>query len=111
MRGMNSCTGRPLAGIEHLKQSIADILRTPKGSRAMLRGYGSNLFKLVDRPLTPATITEIYAETVGALSTWEPRLKMNSVSAIQPSAGHIELALTATYLPNGQTVKLDGIVI
>jgi phage baseplate assembly protein W len=108
---MNAATGRRIGGVEHLKQSIADILRTPKGSRVMLRDYGSNLFKLVDRPLTPATITEIYAETVDALGKWEPRLRVTSVSLALPSAGHIELSITAKYLPSGQTVKLDGIVV
>jgi len=30
--GMNAETGRELKGLEHLKQSIADILNTPIGS-------------------------------------------------------------------------------
>ena len=30
---MDSTTGRHIAGVEHLKQSIADIITTPLGSR------------------------------------------------------------------------------
>ncbi len=39
MRGMNANTGKELEGIEHLKQSIIDILTTPIGSRVMRRDY------------------------------------------------------------------------
>jgi hypothetical protein len=111
MQGMKATTGRALGGINHLRQSIRDILLTPKGTRVMLREYGSDLYKLIDRPLTPETIVDIYAATIGALGDWEPRLKVKSVSVAQPAAGHIELALVATYLPDGKQIRLDGIVI
>ena len=42
MIGMDRRTGLPLSGIEHLRQSIEDILTTPLGSRRMLPEYGSN---------------------------------------------------------------------
>ncbi len=51
MRGMSNKTGKELEGIEHLKQSIIDILTTPIGSRIMRREYGSRLFELIDRPI------------------------------------------------------------
>ena len=34
---MNRNTGRAVAGLEHLRQSVADILTTPVGSRVMRR--------------------------------------------------------------------------
>ena len=49
--GMNVLNGRSLTGLDHLKQSIADILNTPIGSRVMRRDYGSKLFSLIDAPL------------------------------------------------------------
>ena len=36
----------------HIKQSIRDILMTAKGSRVMRRTYGSNLYQLIDRPIS-----------------------------------------------------------
>ncbi len=111
MKGMNASTGKPLDGLEHLRQSIRDILMTPKGTRVMLRNYGSDLFRLVDRPLTPETQMDIYAATVGALSDWEPRIHVDKVSINLLEAGHIELALEGTYLPDGKPILLDGIVI
>ena len=41
--GMHRTTGAGLSGIEHLRQSIADILTTPLGTRLQRRTYGSLL--------------------------------------------------------------------
>ncbi|MDE4029516.1 GPW/gp25 family protein, partial [Glaesserella parasuis] len=44
---MNRNTGLTISDeSEHIKQSIADILLTAKGSRVMRRTYGSNLYQL-----------------------------------------------------------------
>ena len=43
MIGMDRHTGLPISGIEHLRQSIADILSTPLGSRRQRMEYGSKL--------------------------------------------------------------------
>ncbi len=51
MRGMDAKTGKALEAIDHLKQSIIDILTTPVSSRIMRRDYGSRLFELVDKPI------------------------------------------------------------
>ncbi len=40
MKGMDAKTGKVLEGLEHLKQSIIDILTTPVSSRIMRRDYG-----------------------------------------------------------------------
>ena len=65
--GMNAETGRELTGLEYLKQSIADILNTPIGSRVMRRDYGSRLFELIDAPINRSTVVDIVAETAEAL--------------------------------------------
>ena len=41
MPGMNNLSGKPVADIAHLSQSIADILTTPLGTRLERRTYGS----------------------------------------------------------------------
>ena len=110
MIGMNVDTGAELAGFSHLEQSIRDILLTPKGSRVMLRDYGSDLFLLIDQPLNESTKMAIMAATVGALSTWEPRIQVQSVTvAADPANGSISLNLTALYLPDGQTITIQGL--
>ncbi|MCJ7475671.1 MAG: baseplate assembly protein W, partial [Wolbachia endosymbiont of Homalodisca vitripennis] len=51
MKGMDAKTGKALEEIDHLKQSIIDILTTPVNSRIMRRSYGSRLLELVDKPI------------------------------------------------------------
>lgn len=111
MIGMNGADGTPLSGIDHLRQSIRDILTTPIGSRVMRRDYGSRLFELVDRPTTPALMVELYAATAEALDRWEPRFKLLEVKGETLTGGHITLDLTGRYLPDGREISLEGIVI
>ena len=79
MYGIDATTGRKLSGIDHLRQSIRDILTTPVGSRVMRRTYGSRLFELIDRPYSPATKLAIIAATAEALIAWEPRIRVEQV--------------------------------
>ena len=56
MIGVDASTGRALDGMQHLGQSIGDILMTPMGSRVMRRDYGSLLTELIDQPIYNATL-------------------------------------------------------
>lgn len=98
-------------GIEHLRQSVADILTTRKGTRVMRRDYGSELPALVDRPINGQLEIDLYAETVLAIDTWEPRLKVKSVGITKAEPGLIELFMVADYLPEGREVTLEGLII
>lgn len=109
--GMNALNGRSLTGLEHLKQSIADILNTPIGSRVMRRDYGSNLFSLIDAPLNRGTLVDIYAATAEALMKWEDRLLVSAVDITSAQLGQITLKITGKYVLDGKTVQLDGIVV
>lgn len=111
MDGINATTGKRLGGIEHLRQSIRDILTTPIGSRVMRREYGSRLFQLIDAPMNRSTLLELYVATAEALDRWEPRIKVESVQAVSAEPGRVELTLTGTYLPDGKPIILDGIVV
>ena len=73
--------------------------------------YGSRLFDLVDAPMNRATIVEIYAATAEALDRWEPRLKLERVQAIAVQPGRIELELIGVYVPDGQRVTIEGVVV
>lgn len=95
MAGINAKTGKRLDGIEHIRQSIADIITTPIGSRVMRRDYGSLVPELIDRPMTDALLMQVYAATVIAVSQWEPRIKITGtrriVSTASPGAAVMEL--------------------
>lgn len=112
MIGIHSQTGQALSGIAHLKQSIMDILLTPVGTRVMRRDYGSNLFELIDAPMNAKTIMDIVAATAEALDRWEPRIKVERVQLHEGAAsGRIELTLHGLYLPDGQAIIMDGLVL
>jgi len=111
MIGTNATTGRALSGLDHLRQSIRDILTTPVGSRVMRRDYGSRLYELVDAPLNGETLVDLYAATFEALQTWEPRIAVEEVRAEVPAPGKVILSLTGVYTPTGEPVRFDGIEI
>lgn len=93
--GMNVTTGETLSGLEHIRQSIADIITTPLGSRVMRRDYGSLVPELIDRPISDALMMQVYAATVIAVSRWEPRITItgtrHNISTGQHGRATIEL--------------------
>lgn len=111
MNGMNAQTGRSLSGIDHLRQSLRDILTTAVGTRVMRRDYGSRLYELIDAPLNNATQVELYAATAEALARWEPRFRLVRVQVTQAAPGRVTLDLQGDYLPTGQSIYLDGIEV
>lgn len=111
MIGMDQNTGRTLAAIDHLRQSVRDILTTRIGTRVMRRAYGSRLPDLIDAPLNGDTLVDLYAETVVALSTWEPRISVEQVTAEIPSPGRVVLALRGVYTPTREPITIDGIEV
>lgn len=111
MQGTNATTGKPLSGLDHLRQSIREILTTPVGSRVMRRDYGSRLFQLVDAPVNSRTIVDIYAATIEALLRWEPRVNPRRVSITSAESGRVVIDFEATYTPTGEPITLDGITV
>ncbi|WP_264376235.1 MULTISPECIES: GPW/gp25 family protein [unclassified Wolbachia] len=111
MKGMDAKTGKALEGIEHLKQSIIDILTTPVNSRIMRRDYGSRLFELVDKPINRDLTLEIYAATAEALEKWEKRFKLEKVKVEGVKEGKVTLDLEGLYLPMGRKIRFDGVVV
>lgn len=108
---MSRDTGRAITEIQHLRQSVVDILSTPIGSRVMRRGYGSRLFDLIDAPLNRATLIDLYAAVAEALAKWENRITVQQVDVISSQIGQITLAITGIYNIDGNPLRLDGIVI
>ena len=96
MTGMDRNTGRALdsASDEHFNQSVGDILTTPLDARSMLRGYGSELFNLVDQPNTPLNRMRIFAATALALLAWERRGRLKHVALDRGADGAATLRLS-----------------
>lgn len=111
MNGTSAISGKRLSGIDHLRQSIRDILTTRIGTRVMRREYGSRLYELIDAPMTRATILDVYAATAEALARWEPRIAVSEIRATDARPGRVVLELTGEYLPTGALIVLDGLEV
>ena len=106
MIGMDRHTGQPISGIEHLRQSIEDILTTPLGSRRQRPEYGSQLRRFVDLPVTEGWKSAVQAEVARALGRWEPRLKLSQVRVIAVLNGRIEFELKGLFRGDTALVRV-----
>jgi phage baseplate assembly protein W len=78
--GMNATTGAGFADeIDHIRQSIKDILTTPIGSRVMRRDYGSLIPELIDQPGNAANLLRLKAASIGAIARWERRIVIKRI--------------------------------
>jgi len=101
-KGMNAKTGRAISDIDHLHQSVSDVLLTPTVSRVMRRDYGSELFNLIDQAGNPATYLRLYAAIATALLRFEPRLQLSRIQ-IKPSMdGQHLIDIEGVFIVNNQ---------
>ena len=111
MQGMNAKTGAALSGIEHLKQSVYDILSTPVGTRIMRRSYGSRLMYLLDAPTNEFLVAQIQAAVVEALGNYEPRISITQVSVNSVADGQVNLTIDGYYIPDKKMIRLENIAV
>lgn len=93
MAGLSRHQGVLISNQAHLQQSIEDILTTPIGSRVLRRDYGSSLYELMDKPMTPALKIDLYAAAISALRRWEPRAIIERVVVSSAQAGHMVIGI------------------
>ncbi|MBY4830021.1 GPW/gp25 family protein [Burkholderia dolosa] len=103
--GMCRRTGRQIGGVDHLVQSIADILSTRKGTRRELPEYGSDLPLMVDLPITRGWISAAQAEAARAIGRWEPRIKLSQVKVLSVIDGRPTFAIRGEY--DGTAVEIE----
>lgn len=92
--GMNAQTGGALTDIDHIRQSVRDILVTPVGSRLARREYGSLMADLIDEGQNEVTKLRVMAATYSALSRWEPRIRLTGITTETSMDGKMVVNLT-----------------
>ena len=107
MIGMDRRTGLPISGVEHLRQSIEDILTTPLGSRLMRPEYGSTIRRFVDLPVSEGWKSAVQAEAARALKRWEPRLELTQVQVLSVLDGRITFRLSGIYKGDSQLLEVN----
>lgn len=107
MIGMDANTGKPLAGADHLAQSIGKILGTPIGTRVGRRDFGSHLPELLDQPLNAATRVRLIAAGALALLRQEPRIRASRITLAPGNvAGGATLMIEGTRVDGPRPVPL-----
>ncbi|WP_411753655.1 GPW/gp25 family protein [Serratia sp. (in: enterobacteria)] len=104
--GMNGHTGRAMTDMAHIKQSVADIVCTPIGSRIQRRTYGSLIFSLLDNPQNPATQLKVMSAIYSAVLQWEPRIALSSIT-LNGDDAHLAARLIGRISSNNQPFTLD----
>lgn len=105
---MNRETGRSISTLDHLRQSMGDILTTPIGSRVMRREYGSQIPNLIDQPLNGTTTLRVYAATAMALMRWEPRVRLSSVQLVNGTEhGSATLEIEGVLVDDNESFNLQ----
>jgi len=97
--GLHRSNGRAVSDLDHLRQSINDILMTPIGTRLERRDYGSDFTSLIDQPFNATTRLQAMAVIVMALAKWEPRIQITA------------LEITLGDAPGQFLLKLDVLII
>lgn len=100
---MSRSNGKNLVvDLDHIYQSIQDIVTTPVGTRIMRREYGSLVFQLIDGPFDDILQMQLYAAIATAIIRWEPRVSLHSVSLSIADLGAYVLDLNFTLVDNNQ---------
>lgn len=104
--GMSRESGQTVSDLEHIRQSVRDILITPVGSRVMRRDYGSLLSVLIDQPQNPAVKLQVMAACYMALLRWEPRIKVTGINLESTFDGKLTVDITGV-LADSNAVSLS----
>lgn len=67
------------SGEQDVQEAIWIILSTARGERQMLPDFGCGIHDYVFAPNNPSTRNNIAQQVMSALTTWEPRIDVQSV--------------------------------
>ena len=87
-----------MQGIADVEQCLGIIVTTPRGSDPLRPTFGANIWRYIDFPISLA-LPAIVSELTSAITMWEPRVTLVSVTA-QPvldgstqSGAHLDVTL------------------
>lgn len=109
--GTNARTGRMLTGMDHLRQSIANIIGTPIGTRVERREYGSAVSELIDQPIGDVTNLRIKSAIIGALLRWEPRLSVQRLNVDEVREAYLRITIEGRYKPLGNVIRIADLEV
>ncbi|WP_199104153.1 GPW/gp25 family protein [Aquitalea sp. ASV11] len=108
LTGMNRHTGKPLSGLAHVRQSVADILSTVPLGRRMRPEYGSQLPRMVDMPGHAGWVAAVQAEAARVLARWEPRIALKRVRLVSLLDGRYGFIVECKYLGEARVLEIEA---
>jgi len=88
------------SGIELLKNNLQQLIRTEKGERIMLPGYGLSLKEYLFQPLDRDLVGSIREEIIVQVGRWMPFLQIDKLRVFEEAAVNI-------YGGHGLRIELD----
>jgi phage baseplate assembly protein W len=84
-------------GPTNIRESIQIILQTEVGERLMLQSFGAGLGRFLFEPNTTATRRLIQERVEGALTVWEPRIRLQTVAVEEDPTDPEAVVITLEY--------------
>ena len=113
-RGLDRDTFRIVEGWPYVESLLEDLLGTRKGTRALRRGYGSDVPAFIDAPGNAATVLQLCAEVAVAadqirdLDTGEAVVRFRQAQEVSADAkGTYGLSFVFDYLVDGTEQIVD----
>lgn len=91
--------GQVVQGVADVDQCVAIILTTPLGSDPLRPTFGCDIWRYIDHPMSES-LPAIVRELTAALTLWEPRISLVSVTAVPvldtttQSGAHLDVSVT-----------------
>jgi len=113
-RGIDRETFRIVEGWPYVEGLLDDLLGTRKGTRALRRGYGSDVPAFIDAPGNAATVLQLCAEVAVAadqirdLETGDAVVRFRQAREVSADAkGNYGLSFVFDYLVDGTEQIVD----
>ena len=97
------------SGELNVRECICTILRTRPGERVELPGYGCGLDRYLYEPNTVATLRLISEDIQQSVSRWEPRVRLDEVTAtLNPAdARAVDVTIAYTLIATGNRERIQ----
>ncbi len=92
MIGTDAMTGRRIDGEARLTQALRVIFTTSRGSLVMLRGFGSEVPRVVGQPINQFTLVDTFMAVAEGFE-WEPEVELQRVRVAEAGPGWAEIVL------------------
>ena len=99
---------REVTDADLIKQSLIQIVMTPKKSRVMRPNFGTNVLSYIFESNNAILSTLIRREVINAILTYEPRVRLNAVGVHREDASVvITLVYTLRATAARESISID----